>query len=111
MYCADGCGHYHYRDVDTDEVVNIGKGPRIAKLPQSHANGSFDTLAGELGINVGALRFTAKNDSGRPRALVNCLSDADIESLPESDQTTVKALHRQLLTVAACIGEFRKRAK
>lgn len=32
MYCASGCGHYHYRDVQTNEVVEAGKGPRVSPL-------------------------------------------------------------------------------
>ncbi len=114
MYCADGCGHYHYRDVETDMVVDVGQGPRECRLHrvnQVNVVPFEEKIAKDLGIDTSNLWFTAKNDSGRPRALVNCLSQADIAMLTPEEGETIKYLHEALLTVQACIGVFRKRAE
>lgn len=151
-YCADGCGHYHYRDVDTNDIVEVGVGPRECKLHSvktddtkdddaeikrlrnaidkmkkelakpitvasivetSLVNVHFENeLAASLGIDAAALVFTAKNDSGRPRALVNCLSAGDIAALSsDEDRDNVQRLHRALLTTQACIGVYREKAQ
>lgn len=174
-YCVDGCGHYHYRDTETNEIAEVGNGPRECRYHNVEAGGEMNTLRAEiqklrkarktdtteerdadrnlieavsrklgekdyniilelidslsdavietsasfetklaqtLGIDPQALKFTAKNDSGRPRALVNCLSEADIALFAtEEDRETVERLHRALLTVQACIGVYRERTQ
>lgn len=151
MYCANGCGHYHYRDIKTNEVVEVGAGPRVPdfyRTPDTEdrqadkqfigvvsrllgekdynllierlsevLNGVVEStepfevkLADALGIDVASLRFTADDGKGRPRALVNCLSDADIALLPtEEDRETVERLHRALLATQACIKVYKDR--
>src|SRR3990167_1860256 len=103
MYCADGCGHFHYRDVDTDEIVKVGQGPRVAKFERDALNVApaplpafllpsdpLDTIAKELDIDPTTLMFTAKGSSGRPRAIVNALSDEDIERFENKEQDTIR---------------------
>lgn len=145
MYCANGCGHYHYRDVETNEVVEAGKGPRVSpfhsyadaeigklrdelkttrqalkraesalrtasKEPKPTEGDWLFELADTLGIDPGTLKFTADDGKGRPRALVNCLSDADKTLFDRDGAETVEKLHITLLTVQACIRAFKEKA-
>lgn len=109
MYCADGCGHYHYRDVDTHEVVKVGKGPR--EVYWSRSGTVEQETAKALGIDVAELAFTSIVE-GRPRAIVNCLSEDDLAALPtDEDRETVRKLQTALLTVQACLKVYRARVQ
>ena len=116
-YCVDGCGHYHYRDLDTNEHVDVGPGPKECRL---HVNRPVEFLdvtpfeqkmAVELGIDPDTLVFTSMMESGRPRVIANCLSELDIAALPVTDWETVRRLHKALLTAQACLNAYRERAK
>lgn len=135
-YCVTGCGHYHYRHPETEEIVDVGT-PRVCKVHNGEAAEQIEslkaqlkearkansttkivpvdpisTLAQHLGIDPASLVFTTKNDSGRPQARVNCLSAADIAALPtEDDRNNVQRLHRALLTIQAVIGVYREMAQ
>lgn len=146
MYCANGCGHYHYRDVVTNAVVEgAGRGPRVDPLfvpkvddpetltklqaelkttkqalkraerdlknaPKATEGDWLFGLADTLGIDPGKLVFTADDGKGRPRALVNCLSEADKALFDRDGAETVEKLHIVLLTVQACIRAYKEKA-
>lgn len=120
FYCAPslgGCSKYHLRHPETNELIvpperttrpareRKPKAPR--PLVQTNV---LDTILAALGVDQAALRFTAANSNGRPRALVNCLSDGDVAMLTPEDADLARYLHRQLLGIQAGIGVLRERS-
>ena len=68
-------------------------------------------IAANLGIDTESLEFTSVVN-GNPRAIVLCLSDAELDALEtDEDRETVQTLHRALLTTQAAIKVYRDKAK
>lgn len=75
-YCVDGCGHYHYRDVETDAVVEVGNGPRECRLhPRGDEglNEQIETLKRQLAEARGALKVSV--DSANETKQVDPVSE------------------------------------
>ena len=124
MMCADGCGHFHYRNPDTDEVVQVGRGPRVPEwarkqtepLPafltpivpaQSNGGITLETIAADLGIVSAELTFTSFRPNGRPRISLDGWSTEEIEKSPEG--ATIGRVQQDLLTAITILKTYRDR--
>lgn len=106
-YCPKTCKRYHLRSMTTGEILVPSDERQVAPVAQEARLPEVEA-AELLGISQENLAHTAKSSSGRPRIIINCLGEQDLEHLNDDWRERAEQLQRKALLINACLGAIRR---